>query len=200
MSLSDVQSYAWIISLSSLGAVFIGWKVVYRNAKMISTRTESKSITDHLIKLCNEIIDLSVTFWMKKDDDERKESLKFSLAVSAKSTQIGDFFNILANRDIRIDNEFLADFSSAATLDSERKSSFTDDERAEKCQACVDYGMSLISHIYNRFEVKYPPQKDYTFSEIDYYLEHFESYCHGCSKPYIEDGVENRKTDKALTN
>ncbi|ATG01271.1 Uncharacterised protein [Lelliottia amnigena] len=200
MSLSDVQSYAWIISLSSLGAVFIGWKVVYRNAKKISTRTESKSITDHLIKLCNEIIDLSVSFWMKEDDDDRKESLKFSLAVSAKSTQIGDFFEILANRGITIDSEFLADFTSAATLDSERKSGFSDDERAEKCQACVDHGMSLISHIYKKFEVKYPPQKDLKISEIDYYLEHFESYCHGCSKPYIDKGIENGKADKVLTN
>jgi len=187
MSLSEVQTYTWVISWASLGMVFVGWRVVYRNAKKIATRSESKAITDHLIKLVNEIIDLSVTYWME-DEGKTNAALKYNLAVSAKTTQIDDFITILGKRDIIADREYLACFTTMATLDSEQKGSLNIELRSEKCQGCVDDGMRLISHIYHSFEKRHPPQKVTNFVGVSYYLQHFESHCNGCARPYIEIG------------
>jgi hypothetical protein len=185
MSLSEVQTYTWVISLASLGMVFVGWRVVYRNAKKIATRSESKAITDHLIKLINEIIDLSVTYWME-DEGKTNSSLRYNLAVSAKTTQIDDFITILGKRDIIVDREYLACFTTVATLDSEQKGSLDIELRSEKCQGCVDEGMRLISHIYHSFEKRHPPQKLTKLVGVSYYLQHFDSHCNGCARPYIE--------------
>lgn len=192
MNLSEVQTYTWVISLASLGMVFVGWRVVYRNAKKIATRSESKAITDHLIKLINEIIDLSVTYWMK-DECEHSGSLRYNLAVSAKTTQLDDFITILSKRDVNVEREYLATFTTVATLDSEQKSSFDIQKRSEKCQNCVDEGMRLISHIYQSFEKRHPPQKIAKVVEFPYYLQHFGSHCQGCARPYLENHLVSKE-------
>ncbi len=194
MSLSDVQTYTWVISLASLGMVFVGWRVVYRNAKKIATRSESKAITDHLIKLINETIELSMGYWMV-DESKSNAPLRYNLAAGAKTTQIDDFITILSKRDIIVDREYLASFTTAVTLDSEQRDSLNIEQRSEKCQSCVDEGMRLISHIYLGFEKRHPPQKLTKIVGVSYYLQHFDSHCNGCARPYIE-GEKNATNER----
>lgn len=191
MNFTEFQSYAWIISLGSLLTVFVGWKVVYKNAKKIASRSESKAISDHLIKLINETIDLAVNYWMDSNLKTNVDSLKFSLAVSAKVTQVDDFIEILSRRGIVIDHSNLADFSTSVTLDSELHSSISQNDKAERCQACVDDGMRLISHIYTCFEKQHPPEILYPKKEFPTYLEHFEHECHGCFRPYNSEELKH---------
>ena len=50
MDFSEIQSNTWIFSIGSILLVFIGWKVVYHNAKKIATRSESKALVDHVLR------------------------------------------------------------------------------------------------------------------------------------------------------
>lgn len=183
MNITDIQSNTWFFSVSGLVFVLIGWRVVYRNAKKIATRGESKSLVDHLIKPSNEICELSVKFWMDfEGKDIKVQALAYNIAVGAKVSQLEDFVSILINREINVDYDLLANFSASATLDSERRDALTFDERSEKCQGCVNDGMTFIKHIFKRFEQRHPPQKIH--QRYSYYLDEFDSHCGKCALPY----------------
>ncbi|MDE8742533.1 hypothetical protein PZA20_11945 [Pectobacterium polaris] len=187
MDFSEIQSNTWVFSLSSIMLVLIGWKVVYHNAKKIATRSESKALIDHLLKLSNESAEIAVKFWASNDEKDELEhtmaSRAFTIAFGAKMSQTLNFIAILKRRDIHIDYILAANFQNDATLDVEKKASMSPEARHEKCQFTVDSSMIFIEHIYTMFENTHPPYSKNKYSP--YYLEHFDSYCHHCSKQYL---------------
>lgn len=164
------------VVLSLLGPLLVlaGWKVVFYNARRIATRSESKSIIDNLVKIVNEITEISVSYWVPKESDE---SQKYLLSVSAKSSQFQHYINVLGNRGVILDSDLLSRIADDATLDAEYASSMTADQRVEKAHLVVESCMTGLNHIFTRFEIAYPPVK-----EVELY-EYF-SWCeesHGAS-------------------
>ncbi|HDU2391850.1 TPA: hypothetical protein RE084_003009 [Klebsiella pneumoniae] len=124
MDFSEIQSNTWIFSIGSILLVFIGWKVVYHNAKKIATRSESKALVDHVLKLSNESVDIAIKYWSSKDDaddDFIMTSRAFTISFGSKMSQILNFIGNLERRDICIDYALAASFQDDATLSVENK-------------------------------------------------------------------------------
>jgi len=183
MSFSDIQSNTWVFSLGGLLLVFIGWKVVYHNAKKIATRAESKALIDHMLKINNEAVDIAIKYWSSENDADYSSSARaYTISFGAKISQALNFIGNLKKRDIDINYDLVALFQNDATLYVEKKSTMTPEEKHEKCQLIVDSSLVFIEHIYNEFEKTHPPYTKVKY--FPYYLEHFEPYCHYCSKKY----------------
>ncbi|RGA35298.1 hypothetical protein [Klebsiella pneumoniae] len=185
MDFSEIQSNTWIFSIGSILLVFIGWKVVYHNAKKIATRSESKALVDHVLKLSNESVDIAIKYWSSKDDaddDFIMTSRAFTISFGSKMSQILNFIGNLERRDICIDYALAASFQDDATLSVENKKNMTMEEKHEKCQLIVDSSLKFIGNLYSEFEKTHPPYSKVKY--FPYYLEYFEPYCHYCSKSY----------------
>ena len=186
MQLSDIQQNTWIFSLGAWFLVFIGWRVVYRNAKKLATRSESKAIIDHLVKLTNEASDDAVDYWSStpksSTDASRNASRIFTISFGAKMSQIQNFVGILSHRNINIDYLKLAEIQSSATLLAEQRDSSETEVKLEKCQEIVDDCMAFIEHLYVCFELTHPPYSENRL--IQFYLDHFEPDCFSCRRPY----------------
>ncbi|CAM3694000.1 hypothetical protein BS639_11010 [Rouxiella silvae] len=169
-----------VLSLTGPILVLIGWKVVFYNARRIATRSESKSIVDSLVKVINEINDVSVDYWVPKTSDEFQ---KYLLTVSAKSSQFQHYVNVLSNRGVKLDVALLSVIADDATLDAEYASAMTDEERIQKAHLVVESSMSGLRHIFSCFENAYPP-----VTEIEMY-EYF-SWCDDAHKNHSSSKVE----------
>lgn len=152
-----MSNYTIVLSLLGPLLVLAGWKVVFYNARRIATRSESKSIIDNLVKIINEITDISVSYWVPKEGDELQ---KYFLSVSAKSSQFQHYINVLANRGVILDSGLLSRIADDATLDAEYASSMTPSQRVEKAHLVVESCMTGLNHIFARFEIAYPPVKE----------------------------------------
>jgi hypothetical protein len=186
MQLSDIQQNTWIFSLGAWVLVLIGWRVVYRNAVKMATRSESKAIIDHLVKLTNEASENAVDYWSSSPESDasasRNVSRIFTISFGAKMSQIQNFMGILSHRNIKIDYLKLSDIQSSATLRAEGRDITDSEVKLEKCQEIVDDCMAFIEHLYVCFELTHPPHSGNVL--IQYYLDHFEPYCFNCRRPY----------------
>ncbi|RZK07207.1 MAG: hypothetical protein EOO84_10990 [Pantoea sp.] len=186
MDTSVLQSNTWFFSLGSIILVLIGWRVVYNNAKKLATRAESKAIVDHLIKLANEISDVSVKFWSAKDEESDAEfksaAMAHNVAIGAKISQLNNFVDILLNRDINIDFINIAEIQIQATLDSEQRKGLKLDGRLQRCQESVNACMYFIEHVYKQFEETHPPHLP-KIARI-FYLDDFDQNCSICRRSY----------------
>lgn len=185
MDFTEIQSNTWVFSFGSILLVLIGWKVVYHNAKKIATRSESKALIDHVLKLSNESVEIAIKFWSSKDEEEENfimTSRAFTITFGAKMSQILNFIGNLERRDISIDYALAANFQDDATLYAENKKNMTLEEKHEKCQLIVESSLRFIGNLYHEFEKTHPPYAK--VKHFPYYLEHFEPYCHYCSKSY----------------
>ncbi|PQL06099.1 hypothetical protein [Pantoea ananatis] len=145
--------------------VLLGWKVVFFNAQRIATRNETKSIVDSSVKLLNEIAELSVNYWVPKDDGSDNYR-KYLLNVLAKSSQLQRYINILENRGVSLDMGLLSSIADDATLDAEYVSLQNDSEREVKAQSIVESCMMGVLHIFQKFEQTYPPIREFTMYEF----------------------------------
>ncbi|QHQ15788.1 hypothetical protein GMW39_07810 [Pectobacterium parmentieri] len=159
-----MSQYAWIISSIGLVLVFIGWQVVYFNAKKLATRSESKSAIDHLVKILNEISDFGCSYWLSGGKNNGDATF-YSLSVMGKVTQSYEFIRILQRRGIDINNDYLSNVSRSATLDCEAVASLPNTELVAHAQGIMDDCMGMISHIYHKFEERYPAVKEETLEE-----------------------------------
>ncbi|GKW34872.1 hypothetical protein PEC730217_36520 [Pectobacterium carotovorum subsp. carotovorum] len=162
--MQTMSEYAWVISSVGLVLVFIGWQVVYFNAKKLATRSESKSAIDHLIKILNEISDFSCTYWLS-GGKSTSDATFYLFSIMSKVTQSYEFVKILQRRGISISDEYLTNVSMGATLDCEAVSGFSPDELTAHAQEVMERCMSMISHIYQQFEDRYPAIKEETLEE-----------------------------------
>lgn len=157
-----MSDFTFFFAFVSPLLVLLGWKVVYFNARRIATRSESKSVVDSLIKIINEIADDSVGFWVPKQSLDEPE--KYYLSVSAKSSQLQHYINVLNNRGLKLDAGMLSVIADSATLNYENASKMSNSERTLKAHEAVESCMQGVRHIFSQFESTYPPIK-----EIDMY-------------------------------
>ncbi|MCI1678992.1 MAG: hypothetical protein LKK36_14985 [Ewingella americana] len=154
--LVSVKDYAWIISLCSVLLVFIGWNVVYKNAKRMATRSESKTAIDNLIKIINEVSDVSIAYWLSGGKTHQNVQ-HYIMVIMSKIAQSYEFIKVLKRRGVEIDDSFLDDISNYATLNCEVVDTLSMSEQAIHSQLSLNAAMNLITHAFEVFDMKYPP-------------------------------------------
>ncbi|MDJ0042941.1 hypothetical protein [Pantoea allii] len=155
-----MSEYTWVLSSISILLVFIGWGVVYFNARRIATRAETKSLIDNLIKTIDGISDVSVDFWLSMPNDESKEQFKvhkYSLLISSKLAQASCFFQFIKARGVCVSDDLLAEMNDKATLDCERVFLLSEQDSAVKAQGIKEKCTSAIEHLFVEFERTHPP-------------------------------------------
>lgn len=176
---AQVGQYSWCIALVSVCLVLFGWRVAYKNAIKLATRSESKSIVDSISKLVTEISDLSLDFWLNKssvnDDksDESKEesssrtkesqSAIFLLNVLAKAQQVSKLTEILKVRGLSVPDNLLSTVLEKATLDCERAYKMKPEVRTVRAQEIINSCMQDIQCLHESFQKQHPPAKQETF-------------------------------------
>ncbi|EKN4696361.1 hypothetical protein [Yersinia ruckeri] len=163
--LVSFKDYAWVLSFVSLICIFVGWGVVYRNAKRLATRSESKTAIDNLIKVVNEISDIGITYWLSTGASHMS-SHHYEMTIMSKISQSFEFMKVLAGRGVKLDDKFLADLSEKTTLNCEKVTIMSADSRTEKSQLILGVAMGFISHSFELFEKKYPPNMEQTLDEF----------------------------------
>ncbi|MDN2661817.1 hypothetical protein OW492_00330 [Psychromonas sp. 14N.309.X.WAT.B.A12] len=95
----------WVIALSpsliSAGLVLIGWKVLYGNAKRISSRSETHALYQQLCKLLYDIEELSEVFWIKGDYNHSPST--YEILVLNKIKRLNQLIIRIKQRDINPD-------------------------------------------------------------------------------------------------
>lgn len=198
---AHVGQYSWCITLVSLLLVLIGWRVAYKNAVRLATRSESKSLIDAISKLVNEISDLSIDYWLNKsnkksDTDDRKirglskktrgaspESSLFLMLLMAKVAQVSKLVEILKTRGLDVQDTLLANVFEKATLDCEFSYKFSKQDRAIRAQEVMASCMSVIQGLYDTFQKSHPPAKEESFlqclTKIDSKLDNWHQGLNG---------------------
>lgn len=159
----SMSEYSWMLSLTSIILVFFTWNIVYRNAKRLATRAESKSTVDHVVKLLNELSDLSLSYWLGAT--KNKNSQMHTILAMSKINQINHYLEVLVSRGLSIDLNFIAEVHKATTLDCEKIKMLRPHELSKKGNESTAKCLSLMSHVFKQFELKYPPLKDETLEE-----------------------------------
>ncbi|ENG2553550.1 TPA: hypothetical protein MYP81_000115 [Citrobacter farmeri] len=150
-----MSQYAWVFGLIGNLLVFIGWVVVYINAKNISTRAEIKSVVDSLVKNYTELSDIGMKYWF--DCGKGYDNPEHYIAVvMAKITISFKMLEFLEDRGLSINNDFAA-ISYFLTYECETVETVENIERYSKANKINNEIMSSITNILDAFHQKYPP-------------------------------------------
>lgn len=150
-----MKDYAWVFGFIGNCLVFVGWIVVYLNAKNISTRSEIKSIVDLIVKNLGEVSDKGMKYWFSRGKDYSNHE-HFDSIIMADLTLITQMIVFVKARGIQI-NVNLDGVINSITLECDLVSTKNDMDinmRANEINAAV---MELITNIMEAFHAKYPP-------------------------------------------
>lgn len=144
--------------LIALSVTIIGWFIVYKNARRLATRSETKSFIDDLMKLVTEIEKAAVDFWLA-EVDKRTEHRHHEMLMLAKLGLLNQKIELLQERSIVIDElvEHVGLFHEGILLDCEQVSSMSLDDRINKANDVLGYGKEIQTSLYKKFAKKYPP-------------------------------------------
>jgi hypothetical protein len=153
-----IFEYLRASGLLALCFTVIGWFIVYRNARRLATRSETKSFIDDLMKLVAEIEKVAVDFWLA-ESEKRTEHRHFQMLMLAKLELLDQKIKIIQERSIVIEElvEHVGFFHDGILLDCERVGSMTLDTRIEKANEVLSYGKEIQTSLYKKFANKYPP-------------------------------------------
>ncbi|EFE98278.1 hypothetical protein [Serratia odorifera] len=178
--MEEISKYAWVFSVASIVLVFIGWRVVYGNAKRLATRSESKSLIDATSKLVNEISDLSIEYWLRKSKETSgaktksghikgsskatasNESMLYVMNIMAKISQASRYIEILKKRGLELDDKHLAMICEKATLDCETASRLSISSCALRAHETMAACLDTLASMYGSFENCHPPSQEYS--------------------------------------
>jgi hypothetical protein len=144
--------------LLALSFTVIGWFIVYRNARRLATRSETKSFIDDLMKLVAELEKVSVDFWLA-EDDKRTEHRHYQMLMLARLELLDQKIKVIQERSIVIEElvEHVGFFHDGILLDCESVESMAFDDRIEKANDVLSYGKEIQTSLYKKFAKKYPP-------------------------------------------
>ncbi len=139
--------------------VLIGWRVVYRNAKRLATRSETKGFIDDLMKQVSEMEKLAVDFWLA-GRKERTEPRNYEMLLLAKLSLLNQKIDLLNARKIETANIIIqvGMLQDGMLLDCERADQMSLDERSGKAHEVLTCGKEIQTSLYRQFITKYPPQ------------------------------------------
>ncbi|EGR0055493.1 hypothetical protein M2G96_07585 [Vibrio vulnificus] len=149
----DVSPY---LGLFSLIFVIVGWKVIYRNAKKLATRTESKSFIEDTTKILSEIETLAVEYWLA-GRKSRMETEQYVLIINAKLLTLNSRLNILESRAIDTSVVDLSQILEFTTLECENVDRIKDSQKRERVQSLLDEINTAHVKLYSQYQEVYKP-------------------------------------------
>lgn len=147
-----------IISSVSVILVFITWNVVYANATKISSRSETKSINDEVIKIINKINETAIAYWSIEAGTIKKAKLiSYRSVISSEISKLLAYDNLLKNRGISISPERLAELNDVTTLDCEKilSEDIGENEIEERLNEIITVCTGMQVSLYEQYESIY---------------------------------------------
>lgn len=150
-----MKDYAWVFGLSGNILIFIGWVVVFLNAKNISTRSEIKSVVDSIVKAINESSSLGMKYWHDKGS-EYVNNEHYTSMIMSNITLISQLLIFVKARGIDIDDN-INTYIDTLTLDSDTVSSLNAQQCTLRANEINSEAMGVIIRLMDAFHEKYPP-------------------------------------------
>lgn len=144
------------LSIVSILLVIAGWFVVYRNAKRLATRNETKSILDSALSALDCLENLAVDYWLS-GRQKRKDTDEFILLISAKLLTFHNRLELLKKRKVRTEIIDLSELATLMTIDCEDVDRMQADNRRERVQEILDSTNNIHSLLYEEFHRMYRP-------------------------------------------
>lgn len=166
-----MKEYAWVFGLFGNILVFIGWIVVFFNAKNISTRSEIKSVVDSIVKTMNESSTLGMKYWHNKGSEYTNNEHFISMVMS-NITLISQLLLFVKSRGVDI-NDDINKFIDVLTLDSDKVSTFQPQDCTLRANEINAEAMGVITSLMNAFHEKYPPTH---YSNVHKWYIHLSSF------------------------
>ena len=136
--------------------VIIGWNVIYRNAKRLATRNETKSLIDDAMKSLQALEDLTLSYWLSRNELSMKAD-EFQLLVAARLEAFNNQLQQIQRRNINIDDVDLASLSEFMTLNCESVDTTHVNEHRIQVQFFLEQvNLSRVS-LFNDFENRHKP-------------------------------------------
>lgn len=151
--MEDLIKYIGVVSVV---LVIIGWLVIYKNARKIATRGETKSLIDDVIKILYDIEELSVAYWLSGRKG-RIDSEEFLLLFNAKLLTLNSRLEILKDRKINVEVIDLADISECITFRCEDVDRMQSTEKRERVQTFLDTINAANEKLYKEFQKLHKP-------------------------------------------
>lgn len=151
-----LESISPYFSLISIALVIIGWNIIYRNAKKLATRTETKAFLDDAMSVLSDIEDMTVQYWLSGRKC-RIDSEQFILLTNAKLLKFVARLQLLNERNIDIKVVNLAQLSTLITEDCEDVDRRTTEENRERIQLFLELLNDIHEKLYGKFQLLYKP-------------------------------------------
>jgi hypothetical protein len=135
---------------------FIGWMVIYNNAKKLSTRAETKALIDDAVSMVEGLDSLVVSYWLKSGVSGARE---FELLTNAKLNILNERIKLIASRGLDTKNLSLSDMATLALVDCELVDERKKQDNVTQAQLYLDASSQLISLLYDNFQKCYKPSK-----------------------------------------
>lgn len=137
--------------LLGLLLVIIGWTVIYRNARRIATRAETKSLIDDLFRIFDSIESLAVDYWLSGRKN-RIDSEEFTLLFNAKLLTLDSRLKLLQLRKVDVSVVDLSELAELITIDCEDVDRKSDSDKRSRVQLILDYINKSTVDLYTNFQ------------------------------------------------
>ncbi|MGR5390822.1 hypothetical protein [Vibrio crassostreae] len=152
----DMESLAPYTGVVSWFLVIVGWGIIYRNAKKLATRTETKSFIDEVTKQLAVIETNCVDYWLS-GRTRRVETDEYILIFNASLMTLNSKLDLLFKRNIDATCVDLAELSTLATYQCEDVDSMTSEAKRAKVQSLLDCINTMHVDLYKEFQRLYKP-------------------------------------------
>ncbi|MCS6153649.1 hypothetical protein G3465_12170 [Shewanella baltica] len=152
------MSWAWVFPTTvSAILIFIGWRVVYTNAKKLATRSETYAINSRITTLLTDIQKLAEEFWFKSQFNDQPQH--YDLLMLAKIKLLGAKLDMLKNRKIDIYEIERQKFPlrKACTYRSFDINTLSDAEKREQVDGILQVITSIEMKIDEKLTSTFPP-------------------------------------------
>ena len=133
---------------ASSGMIVLGWKILYKNAKKIATRNETYALVLKAHDAIRQAQSMGHDFWCGKVDDLSKAKSRILLHQVGI---IGDIFDVLEVRGIKVNDVAMAQLRNAITLDAESPDRVDEEKAIKKIDAIAQYSSELQEALYKEF-------------------------------------------------
>jgi hypothetical protein len=138
-----------ILSISSL-LVFIGWKVIYHNAKKIAARNETFNLVSKFLINVDKLTSASIIYWTSNDNENLiLKSKKFELEIVSLKRSLEQLKKRGLNLSLDLE---IRKLRRAITLDSTNKKTLGDSLKLLKVEDMFFYSDELQNKIMKSFE------------------------------------------------
>jgi hypothetical protein len=144
------------LPLLSVALIVAGWFVIYRNAKKLSTRSETFAIVNRLSNLLEELGQDGTQYWSDTRPVEEYEAKLFLGKCNSNINNIRTLLKILEDRGfVCPSEERLHELFESLTLDCEYR------KKSEKCRKKLSDIRSIVdelnNHLLDTFNISYKP-------------------------------------------